>query len=378
MSWTYDEITKDWLGPSVIAVPPEEVVAAFERCEHVLGRDWINQSRGTFTTGAAPTLHVVITGQRLASLDGIAATDSLVSKLAKGDSSAGAELHAIHLLRSGGGTAVELFPKVNVGNNEKEPDLQVRRGDDHPWTYVEVTQPDVSGAHERASAVLNMLTGVIEAIARPFDLEVFLRREPVDEEVNSMLSEILSFSAATESGRKELRCGLGLLFLRGAPSGPVTTDDHGEEPLPRIGRATVKVENGVPTRRVIVRMPYADGRAAKMLSREAKQLPEEGPGLVMVDMSNAPGGFSSWEPIIRRRLHPAQHTRIGGVCLFSAGTLLTERGFAVLSQTKFLTHHHAKAPLAPWIEATLFAAGDEYRAMGVQTVKTTAPFDNRQ
>ena len=174
MSWTYDEITKDWLGPSVIAVPPEEVVAAFERCEHVLGRDWINQSRGTFTTGAAPTLHVVITGQRLASLDGIAATDSLVSKLAKGDSSAGAELHAIHLLRSGGGTAVELFPKVNVGNNEKEPDLQVRRGDDHPWTYVEVTQPDVSGAHERASAVLNMLTGVIEAIARPFDLEVFL------------------------------------------------------------------------------------------------------------------------------------------------------------------------------------------------------------
>ena len=88
MSWTYDEIAKDWLGASVIAVPTEEVVAAFERCEQVLGRDWINQSRGTFTTGAAPTLHVVTTGQRLASLDGIAATDSLVSKLAKGDSSA--------------------------------------------------------------------------------------------------------------------------------------------------------------------------------------------------------------------------------------------------------------------------------------------------
>jgi hypothetical protein len=211
---------------------------------------------------------------------------------------------------------------------------------------------------------------VIEAIARPFDLEVFLRREPADEEVKSMLSEILSFSAATESGRKELPGGLGLLFLRGSPCGPVTPDDHGEEPVPRIGRATVKVDNGVPTRRVIVRMPYADGRAAKMLSREAAQLPEEGPGLVMVHMGNAPGGFRSWEPIIRRRLHPAQHTRIGGVCLYSAGTLLTERGFAVLSETKFLTNHHAKVPLAPWIEATLLAAGAEYRAIGVQAVKT--------
>src|SRR5207248_685800 len=98
MSWTYDEIGKDWLGANVIALPPEEVVAAFERCEHVLGRDWINKSRGTFAIGAGSTLRVVTTGQWLASLDGLAAADSLVSKLAKDDSSAAAELHAIHLL----------------------------------------------------------------------------------------------------------------------------------------------------------------------------------------------------------------------------------------------------------------------------------------
>jgi hypothetical protein len=353
-TWTLDEIARDWLAGSVIAVPPEQMVAAFDRCERVFGREWINQSRGT-SVGASPTLHVVTIGQRLASLDGVPATETLIEKLAKGDPSATAELHGIHLLRSPGQTTVELFPKVIVGDREREPDLRIRR-DEGAWVYVEITQTDVSEAYERASEVLNKLSAVIESIARPFDLEVFLRREPTDVEVDSALDAVLSLCRARSSGCEELQDGLGMLFLEETPSGPVTPDDHGEEPRPRLGKARVKIEHGVQTRRVVVRLPYSDERAENLLRRESAQLPADGPGLVMVHMGNAPGGFKSWDPLIRRRFQPAIHTRVGGVCLFSAGTLLVESGIARLSQTKLLLNPHTRTALPPWIEGALVAA----------------------
>ena len=45
MTWTIEEIEKDWLAGGRIAVSPEDVVATFERCERVLGRDWIYARR---------------------------------------------------------------------------------------------------------------------------------------------------------------------------------------------------------------------------------------------------------------------------------------------------------------------------------------------
>jgi hypothetical protein len=38
MVWTIEEVEKGCLAGSRVAVSPEDVVAAFERCVHVLGR----------------------------------------------------------------------------------------------------------------------------------------------------------------------------------------------------------------------------------------------------------------------------------------------------------------------------------------------------
>jgi len=106
VAWTYDEVAREWLAGSVIAVPPEQVVAAFNRCELSFGRAWIEQVRGA-VVGASPTLSVVTVGQRLTSLDGVADTKELIDKLSKRDPSAMAELHAIDLMRSGGQSFAE-------------------------------------------------------------------------------------------------------------------------------------------------------------------------------------------------------------------------------------------------------------------------------
>jgi hypothetical protein len=91
--------------------------------------------------------------------------------------------------------------------------------------------------------------------------------------------------------------------------------------------------------------------------------------MVMVHMRNAPGGFTAWEPLIRRRFQPTIHTRIGAICLFSAGTLLTERGFAVLSHNKLLANVHAKTPLPSWIGTTLVVADAKYREIATNNVR---------
>ena len=78
--------------------------------------------------------------------------------------------------------AVEIYPLINVGVGEREPDFRVREAEG-PWTYIEVARPDTADTQRRANALLNRLTQVISSVAKPFTLEVFLLGEPNDAEI---------------------------------------------------------------------------------------------------------------------------------------------------------------------------------------------------
>jgi hypothetical protein len=43
--WTFDEIERDWLAGSRIAVAQQDVVDAFNRVERILGRNWMRLRR---------------------------------------------------------------------------------------------------------------------------------------------------------------------------------------------------------------------------------------------------------------------------------------------------------------------------------------------
>ena len=47
MTWRLEDIERDWIGPEVsaVAVSPDSVIAAFDRTERTLGREWIEKSR---------------------------------------------------------------------------------------------------------------------------------------------------------------------------------------------------------------------------------------------------------------------------------------------------------------------------------------------
>src|SRR5215472_2900649 len=107
-------------------------------------------------------------------------------------------------------------------------------------------------------------------------------------------------------------------------------------------------------------MPFSDDRAAQLVHGEARQLPTYSPGLIMIDVGSAAGAFRDWEPLIKRRFQPGINTRLGGVCLFSSGVLLTPNGGACPSATKLLVNPHAMIPLPSWVVEIIVAAGAEF------------------
>jgi hypothetical protein len=330
----------------------------------MLGRPWMEESRRG-QNGPLPTLAIVTVGQWLRSLDGLEGSEELVAKVRQNDRSALAELNALHLLRTFGNADVELFPVVPAsGKPARQADLRARYAGS-PWVVVEVARPDMSELEKRARAISDALACFVDSIEKPFALEVFLRREPSSEEVAAITEKIPRICEAIAPAREDLPGNLGFLQLYDTPAGVVSTPDHsGEELLPRIGVARARISIGAhhaPSRQISVRMAFADARAEEFLRSESRQLPQSAPGLIMVDLHQVPGGFQSWEPLLRRRFQPSIHTRVSGVCLFASSICSTPSGLASMTQTKLLRNPQAKMPLPDWLITALDVAGDDYR-----------------
>ncbi len=362
--WTMDAVEREWLRGGRIAYHPHDVVDAFNVVERTLGRVWMEASRtfdGMVAWGPNSTAAIVDMGQQLASLEGVVGAEELITRLKRNDESANAELTAVHLLRRDRPSAeVELGPVVTVGTGSRKPDFRVRAEASDPWTYVEVAQPDVSEIQERVQALMNHLIAPIRDAKKSYGLEVFLRREPMEREVDRLVSRIRELCSSDGLLREELPDGLGLLLLNHTQPGMVILDDHGEPHVPRLGRTQFIRGGSEPHRHIAVRLAFSDERAESFLTTEARQLPTEAPGLIMIQVGRAPGGFTSWEPLIIRRFQPTIHTRVSAVCLLGGGWVPTPDGEKLLPQTKLLRNPHAALPLPRWIAESLTKAGEEF------------------
>ncbi len=291
-------MTSNEFGSEAAVSPtPEDAVTAFNLVERTLGRQWMKtyNTTGNVTEvwGTGPTAAIVRMGLRLASLEGLAGAEALTHRIREGDVSALAELTTIHLLRHGRPTvAMELGPDVLVGGEPRKPDLRVRENAQDLWTYVEVTSPDTSEAEERVQTVMKRITATVSELRKSFAVEIFLRREPTDAEVEAIVSHVREVCSSDGVLRRELPDGLGLVLLNHTKPGSVVLDDHGEPYTPRLSRAQAIGGGSEPHRHIAVRMPYSDERGERFLGREARQLPTDAPGLIVIQMGRAPGGSS--------------------------------------------------------------------------------------
>ena len=118
---------------------------------------------------------------------------------------------------------------------------------------------------------------------------------------------------------------------------------------------------GGPHHQVSIRIPFMDDRAEEILRTEARQLPKDESGLIMINVSLSTKETPSWLSLIERRFQPAIHTRVAGVCLFSGGMIPVGNQYGWLLQTKLFENRHATIHLPEWIKATITRAGEDFK-----------------
>jgi len=357
MTWLIEDVEAKLLNSKIdsIALSPETILAAIDRVERDLGVEWIASFASA--KGLAPTMDIVGTGLRLGSLEGIADAEKLIEQIRRKDPAADAELTAIYLFRSYDPSAnVELYPPV--GN--RRADFRVRR-DSEPWTTVEVTLALPSNEQKRVTTILQRVTDSLRNFDVQFVLEIQFRREPTEKEVELLCERLPEFCRLPGRHSAELIDGMGFMFRDESDIGWLRFHDIPElAATPMVGLAMFQSggPGGGPHHQVAVRIPFSDTRAESFLTDEAKQLPKDGPGLIMICGPSSTNEVNLWMALIQQRLRPDLHTRVSAVCLFAGSMAPVGPRYDWLVRATLITNPHAKTALPNWMTAAVESQGN--------------------
>jgi hypothetical protein len=221
-----------------------------------------------------------------------------------------------------------------------------------------VTRPEPSIAQQRTSQFLDRFAQVsVDPSGPRIALEVFLLREPKGEHEIQAIEQAISVAAnAEETATKDLPGGLGIVYCSAAPVLPeYVLDDHGYPAVPRLGTIKVVGLGDEVLRRIVVRIPFSDQRAAQFLRTEAAHFSHGDPNLIMIQLGGAAGTQRTWAAALGRRLHPGQHTRVSAVCMFASATTVGGVAVTTMDEIQLITNPHAAISLPGWLSSGLEA-----------------------
>jgi hypothetical protein len=243
-------------------------------------------------------------------------------------------------------------PRVVVSGRERKADFCVAKADDQ-WIYVEVTQPNRSAAEEGLALAMNEVADVVSSVEGSYATEVFFHRLPTPEELRAIRPLLEEACRRGEDAERPLPNELGLVYVGQTPPGVVVVEDHGQPYTPRLGLSKV-FAGATSTRHVAVRVPFFDQRAHQFLATEAAQLPDDSPGMIMIQMSAATGGMKKWAPTLEKELSLDDlYENVSVICLFASVLVGTERGESERVETVLVRNLDAARPLPEWADTCL-------------------------
>jgi hypothetical protein len=334
---TWDEINRDWLQ-NVACFSPEQVIQGFESARRHLGQDWPETfSRGA--RGVAIAVPIVHAGLILNEIFGLPGFDSLVHRIAQDHQSGMAEALIIESFHRRG-----LVPEIEpVLSNGRKPDLRVPCLGS--WLYVEVARPESSQLQKEAETFLSSLSAeVIRSLEAPAHLELLFDWPPLESKREAAINFLGQGGDA--SGSQQI--ATGLFVCRGA-IGTSQMDTY--QPMIsgelRFSALTIELTAGEEKRKAtaFMRMP-PDARAEELLRREAKQLPQDEMNIIVLDLSQVPGGLMHWPNFIERRFKGANHTRIGAVVLLQESVHVIDSTATLDRETKLIINTGALRPIS--------------------------------
>ena len=220
---------------------------------------------------------------------------------------------------------------------------------------VEVTALNESTASAQTMALLQRIAERVMTISAPFLLEVLLNRDPVGASEEEQLITIAETASREAQGRQRDVGDLGSILVKAGDPQVVVPSLLESDNRPRMAVARALIGPGQLNRQMIARVPFQDQRAEEILRIEARQLPRNECGIVMVNVNRQPSAFESWSLRVPERFAGGQHTRIAAVVLFMHATMATNNGLMWLPFLRVIQNPRATKPLPRWIVETLEA-----------------------
>jgi hypothetical protein len=351
MCQNWETIQAEWLLGQSISLSQAEVMDRFEVVKRLLGQDWLSAIK-TRPSLTPPILNVMLMADKLTSVSSCAGFNELLVRIKSNDRSAHSELTAAFLLASNK-IEIEFGPVVDVNGKPKRPDIRIKsEGDD--WCYIEVASPNESELQAKAQELVQRIAEKLIQNSDDLVLDCILLKEPSGVEENHICTLIASQLDRAQPSIETIP-ELAIIAVNQNAPGQAVISDFGAPSVPRIAITKFQVENGQTRKTITVRVPFTDERAEGFISREARQLPDTFPGLIMFDMTANASGMAAWRPLLVRRLQPKQHTRVGAVCLFTGNYMLGPQGLGWFPDASFLRNAYACHMVPDWIAKRLEA-----------------------
>jgi hypothetical protein len=234
------------------------------------------------------------------------------------------------------GIPVTIEPAVLFQGTIKRPDFRVEyRGEQ---IFVEVASPITSTEGKRINNLVAYIAKVSEHIDRPRRVDVTLLREPSAGEIEQIRATCVAISADDVQPRYADMGDFGVIVSRELPGTEMNLLLNPEDGMfvppgmrekyqgiPYLYHRSRNV-GGYPIQtrsRVDVAYLFTDAQLTRILSEEGEQLSPSTHNMIVLDVSDIPGVFSSstlnWMQLVQRWLQPQLNRRIGAVLLVSTG-----------------------------------------------------------
>ena len=308
------------------------VVESFTALETYLGREYLDAIKGRGSMTVLPLIELGFILQEVGPLDKAA---SLINRFKWNDRSARFEGMMIAFYRRQG-LPVTIEPAVLFEGEVKRPDFLVEyRGEN---IFVEVSSPITSTEGRRINDLVAYIANVSERIDQPRRVDVTLLREPSAGEIEQIRATCVAISVDDVQPRYADMGDIGVIVSRQLPDTETNRLLNPEDLMffpsgmrekyrgtPYLFQLSLKV-GGYPTQttcRVHVAYPFTDVRLERILSEERERLSPSTHNMIVLDVSDIPGVFSSrnsnWIQLVQRRLQPQLNRRIGAVLLVTTG-----------------------------------------------------------
>jgi hypothetical protein len=307
----WDALRAEWL-PGDMRPPfaPDVIVKGFAAARHYLGAGWPERTAG-LSRSVNFVSFTVATGFRLDAIAHLPGADKLIDRIRRDGegSSARAELAVAAALQARG-IAIEL--ELPAPKGESPPDCRATVAGH--VVDIQVVQPGIADVEWDSWLRLAETSKAIFA-ARTEDLFVeALVAWPIDPATELRMFEAAASEAAGVPGNHLALPGIGALWISTPPTDGepfqrrVSPAAEGEEPFfsgtSSPGGRHVEIQTRIPE----------SARLLGKLKKKRDQLPKEGRGVIVVDVTGSPTGWSEAKTAVPELLR--QSGRVGAVVVF--------------------------------------------------------------